>query len=90
MEPIEKGNWRTQDGRVIPIKLMGDEHLKNAIRYLQCRYALSNKTGSTPTKYIRDSYDYMIQTRKDRQKTEKAIKKSAKIKNKEINILEHL
>jgi hypothetical protein len=29
--------WKTQDGRVIPMKLMTDAHLENTIRYLEVR-----------------------------------------------------
>jgi hypothetical protein len=39
--PSKSGMWKTKDGREVPIRDMADSHLNNAIKYFECRGALS-------------------------------------------------
>lgn len=39
--------WRTKDGRIVDIKKMDDEHLKNTIRFLERRGVRSEKEQET-------------------------------------------
>jgi hypothetical protein len=93
---VKEPTWKTQDGRVIPIRVMADRHLDNAIKYFEDRGAIAycmtpEEREADPLSMAEfnmcDLADFAIE--KYKQLVEEKRRRSRAVKNARLAMLEH-